>query len=108
MTVPFTYIREWHVLAHAGICIPFLLFSCTRTFWRKLVHACADYYYQLPDDIIAIAFIIFTPPPPLAERRALFDVRRWRRAPYCYFCHSCCCCCYYYAEWERGCSYGYG
>jgi hypothetical protein len=90
-------------LAHAGICISFLLFSCTYTFWRKLVHAYADCYHQLPDDIIVIAAIIFT--PPLAERRVLFDVRRWRRALCCYFCDGCCCCC---AEWERGYSYGYG
>jgi hypothetical protein len=97
LTVPFTYILEWHILAHASICIPFLLFSCTRTFWRKLVHACAaDYYYQLPDDIIVIT-VIFT--ASLAERRAPFDVRRWRRALCCYFCC---------AEWERGYSYGYG
>lgn len=98
LTVPFTYIPEWHTLAHASICIPFLLFSWTSTFWRnKLVHACAEYYnycYKLPDDIIVIAVIFTT---PLAERRAPFDVRRWRRA----LC--CCCCC---AEWERG--YGYG
>lgn len=104
LTVPFTYILEWHILAHAGICIPFLLFSCTCTFWRKLAHAWADcyyYYYQLPDDIIVIA-VIFTAPPQLIERRALFGVRRWRRALCCYFCDGCCCC----AEWERG--YGYG
>jgi hypothetical protein len=100
LTVPFTYILEWHVLAHAGTCFPFLLFSWTRTFCRKLVHACADYYYQLPDDIIVIA-LIFTP-PPLDKRRALFDVRRWRRVLCCYFCDGCC------AEWERGYSYGYG
>jgi hypothetical protein len=105
LTVSFTFILEWHILAHAGICIPFL-FSCTCTFWRKLVHACADCYYysQLPDDIIVIA-VIFAAPPQLAERRALFGVRRWRRALCCYFCDGCCCCC---AEWERGYSYGYG
>jgi hypothetical protein len=102
LTVRFTYVLEWHILAHADICIPFLIFSCTCTFWRKLVHTCAVYYYQLPDDIIVIAVIIFTP-PPLAERRALFDARRWRRALYCYFCDGCCCRC---AEWERG--HGYG
>jgi hypothetical protein len=101
LTVPFTYILEWHILAHASICIPFLLFSCTHAFWRKLV-ACTDYYYQLPDDIIVIAVI---PTPPFAERRALFDVvRRWRRVLCCYFCDGCCCCC---AEWERGYGYGY-
>ena len=103
MTVPFTCILEWHILADAdaSICIPFHLFSCTCTSWRKLVHPCADYYYQLPDDIIDLALIVFT--PPLAERRALFDVRRWRRALYYYFCDGCCC-----AEWERGYGYGYG
>jgi hypothetical protein len=96
LTVPFTYIFEWHILAHAGICIPFFLFSYTCTFWPKLAHACTDYYHQLPDDII-----IFFTPPPLAELRALFHVRRWRRVLCCYFYDGCCC-----AERERGYSYG--
>lgn len=101
LTVPFTYILKWHILAHARICIPFLLFSCTCPFWPDLVHACADCYYQLPNDVIVIA-VIFTP-SPLSHRRALFDVRRWRRALCCYF-YDCCCC----AEWEHGYGYGYG
>ena len=39
LTVPFSHILKWHILAHASICIPFLLFSCTctRTFYPKLV-----------------------------------------------------------------------
>jgi hypothetical protein len=97
LTVPFTCILEWHILAHAGTCIPFLLFACTSTFWcSKLVHACAEYhyYYKLPNDTIVIA-VIFTTPLAERRRRALFDVRRWR--------HALRCCC---AEWERGYSYG--
>lgn len=80
LTVPFTYVLEWYIMAHTGICIPFFLFSCARTLWRRLVHAWPDYCYQLSDNVTVIAIIFI---PPLAERRALFDVRCWRRVLCC-------------------------